>query len=151
PRDLETICLKCLEKDPSRRYATAEGLADDLRRFLEGHPILARPASAWDLGWKWAKRRPSSAAALITAIAAICLLLGGTAYHIAQLRVAVHSAQTAREAADRNARAALEQRNLTLKALDQLVFSVQEKLGDTPATRSVRRALLDTAIAGLDE
>src|SRR5262249_19534278 len=58
PRDLETICLKAMAKDPGRRYARARELADDLRRFLGGEPIRARRASPWERGWKWAKRRP---------------------------------------------------------------------------------------------
>jgi WD40 repeat protein len=61
-RDLETICLKCLQKDPRRRYATADSLADDLRRFLAGEPISARPASSLDRGLKWARRHPAIAA-----------------------------------------------------------------------------------------
>ena len=64
PRDLETICLKCLHKEPARRYATAEALADDLRRFLNGEPIQARAISIMGRGVKWARRRPATAALL---------------------------------------------------------------------------------------
>jgi eukaryotic-like serine/threonine-protein kinase len=66
-RDLETICLKCLEKEPARRYASAEALADDLRRAQANEPITARPASAWERGRKWVKRRPAVAALLLLA------------------------------------------------------------------------------------
>ena len=66
PRDLETICLRCLGKAPGRRYATARALADDLRRFLEGRPIEARPTSLPERTGKWIKRRPAIAALLMT-------------------------------------------------------------------------------------
>jgi serine/threonine protein kinase len=62
--DLETVCLKCLEKEPRRRYASARALADDLERWLAWRPIQARPATPWERARKWAKRRPAVAALL---------------------------------------------------------------------------------------
>lgn len=70
PRDLETICEKCLQKEPKRRYPTAAALADDLQRFLDGRPITARPVSRAVKIWKAAKRRPAAAALVATLVLA---------------------------------------------------------------------------------
>jgi serine/threonine-protein kinase len=74
-RDLETICLKCLPKLPGKRYASALVLADELRRFQNGEPIVARPAGWWEKGVKWARRRPAVAA--LWAVSVVALLAGG--------------------------------------------------------------------------
>ena len=79
PRDVETIALRCLEKDPQRRYPSAAALAEDLGRWLGGQPILARPASPIEKGWKWARRRPALAASLAASVLLLAVAaLGGT-------------------------------------------------------------------------
>src|SRR5207245_4517387 len=74
PRDLETICAKCLQKTPGRRYASTADLAEDLRRFLAGEPILARPVSRWERSVKLFKRRPALMALMgVSGVAVLAL------------------------------------------------------------------------------
>jgi tetratricopeptide (TPR) repeat protein/tRNA A-37 threonylcarbamoyl transferase component Bud32 len=77
PHDLETICLKCLHKDPSRRYADARALAEDLRRFVEGRPIQARRISPLEQVWCWCRRNPAGAGLAVTVLVLIGLSTGG--------------------------------------------------------------------------
>ena len=75
-RDLETICLKCLEKDPEERYPSANSLANDLRRYLDGRPIEARPVGPLVHLVKWARRRPAAAALILVTACALAALVG---------------------------------------------------------------------------
>ena len=112
--DLETICLKCLEKDPARRFATAGELADDLCRFVDGHPVHARPTPAWERIWKWAKRRPAIVALMgvcVTAVAGAVLLIG---WHTVSLRRELDRARLEERQARKREQDAVEERRLTL-------------------------------------
>lgn len=81
PRDLEAICLKCLEKRPERRYQKAGELAEDLRRFLDGLPVRARPASAPGRFFRWARRRPATAVMVLATLGLTVTLISGGVIH----------------------------------------------------------------------
>ncbi|MBL8796131.1 MAG: protein kinase [Planctomycetia bacterium] len=80
PRDLQIICMKCLQKEPQKRYPSAQHLADDLQRFLRGEPIQARPIGSVERAYKWARRRPAGAALVVLAAAAFVAGFIGVTY-----------------------------------------------------------------------
>src|SRR5262249_46062901 len=97
PRDLETICLKCLHKNPEQRYTSAEALAEDLERFLTDRPIQARRTSAAEHAWRWCRRNPGLAtltAAVITLLLAGAAGSGVAAVYFARLAKQAREAET---------------------------------------------------------
>lgn len=118
PIDIDTIVLKCLEKDPGKRYQTASELADELERFLQGRPILARPASSLTKLVKWSKRNTGLACAIAAVAASLLLALGVSIYgwqRTSQLALAHQAAaRTARSALDGTAEALFSEPTFSL-------------------------------------
>jgi WD40 repeat protein/tRNA A-37 threonylcarbamoyl transferase component Bud32 len=99
-RDLETICLKCLDKEPARRYGSAEALADDLGRWLAGEPVLARRGTAWGRMVKWARRRPAVAGLLAAVACLLVAVAAGATGTAVWLRRVADDADRARQTAE---------------------------------------------------
>jgi serine/threonine protein kinase len=161
PRDLEIICLKCLAKEPHRRYPSAAALADDIARFRADEPILARPAPAWERTYKWCRRRPTLAVLLgASALAAVALVATGLWYQRQlkqfnlHLQAALSDAEEQRDAATR-ARQDSErehqraQGHLTkaLEAVDRMMTRVgDERLAQVPQFADLRQHVLEDAL-----
>jgi len=158
PRDLETICLKCLEKDPQKRYLTAGALADDLRRYLAGEPILARPTPWWERTVKWARRRPALAALVgVSVLAVISLLTLGGLWLDSERRTAEEREtaalererlQTEQAQKEKALRERAETNFLRAKqAVDLMLSRVgQDTLAHVPQMTAIRKELLENAL-----
>lgn len=157
PRDLEIICLKCLEKKPGKRYSTALELAEDCRRFLSGDSIQARPVGPLERTVKWCRRRPTVALMLAGSAVAAAVLIAGGVWHNLQLRQSLKETEQARKEAKANeasARASADeadkqkqraQANLqkARDALDRILRRVtEEDIAYLPHMEQVREATI---------
>lgn len=118
--DLETICLKCLQKQPGKRYSTTAALIDDLDRYLDHRPIAARPVGQWERLWRWTKRHPARAgfaiASILAAIGLLVITVG--AQYQGELESALNSAEQARKRAEK----AQSAETAAKEKLDQILY-----------------------------
>jgi WD40 repeat protein/predicted Ser/Thr protein kinase len=137
PVDLQTICLKCLQKEPARRYASAQALAEDLGCFLESKPILARPVSPLERAWLWRRRRPLLAALSAGFVAAVVLGVAGILWQWRQAEFHARGESRQRRIAEQDA----AQTRLNLYAADVAVASQAVQSGNLGLARRTLDAL----------
>ncbi|MFI5457822.1 MAG: protein kinase [Isosphaerales bacterium] len=136
PRDLETICLKCLEKESGKRYPSAAALGEDLRRYLDGEPIVARPVTRFERALKWARRKPAIAALLGLVALVTALGLGGVLW---QWREAV----LARGVAERETGRAKSQTELAEQRLYDVRMNFVQRCWEEAEGKLLQQGLVD--------
>ncbi|MEJ7590077.1 MAG: serine/threonine-protein kinase [Planctomycetaceae bacterium] len=179
PVDIETICMKALQKDPAARYPSCAELAADLRRFINGEPILARPVSRLERGWRWCRRNPKVAipSTLASLFIVATAIISTWAWSVTsaqavvikresdekevQRAIAVEEkdnanrqkilADEAKLLAERNEKIAQEQAMLALKNIQLVVTEVDDRLAKEPAMSEIRIAILEILEKKWDE
>ncbi|MCA9039226.1 MAG: protein kinase [Planctomycetaceae bacterium] len=144
PVDLETICLKSLEKKREQRYQSAEELAEELKRFIDGHPILARPISSFARLKRWCERN-RTVSGLIVAVMLTMVLGSGFSIYFGLL------AQGRAESAIRNQQIATEQTQLALDALTTIIFEINTTLSEIPDVGEKRKEIVAEAVNKLEQ
>jgi serine/threonine protein kinase len=148
PAELETVVLKAIAKEPGDRYASAQELADDLRRFLDDRPILARRPSLVEKGVRWARRRPAVVAGAVLLLA---LIAAGSLLSAGMIRAAYErERQQAREAREQAARAE-ERLQLARRPVDLIIQVCEEELADKPHLTGLRKRLLEAVLVYYQE
>jgi hypothetical protein len=151
-RDLETICLKAMAKEPARRYATARDLAADLRRLLADESSRARRAAFRERGWRWARRRPAGAALIVLSLVATLGLLGGGLWYNARLNAPLQERSTAlREARQERGRAVANLYGSLVREAWALRLARVEGYRSTAWDRLTQALALDTPAVSRDE
>ena len=128
PIDLETICLKCLQKEPHRRYTTAQELAEDLRRQQAGEPILARPVGTSERMWKWSRRHPAIASLIVVSLLALITIIGGGVWYNTLLTKQRDDANSNKTLAERREAEALKAKSTAENERNQAITARQRAL-----------------------